>query len=366
MGVGQRLASVLRSGICLLWPRRSDQELLLDLGERKAWTDDERDDAVSVFAQWLVDELGIAGPIGPIPRRPEVDELAWTRAFGARLVDRPREPGVARWASAMASALGVAGKTLANGVVDGLRSERQAHRWLRVLARIAHGGGAIEAWAFHRREPIGVARQLARLGTPSLVDAGDTLLLASLLALWQRRRPTTHARGNRGGMRSRRRTPKPIAALLGGLVAPGQVHHLARLAPAFGPAGAGALELLVVEAALTEAHLAPHHARRPSGDCAMDGEAWLQSVEALLRSPVGLSEADRRVFAFRIQRMRAWRDRAPDIPEPAGACGAYVDASMALESVRRGEIVQRRFAATQPGILMLRPQLRSRDLLEAR
>jgi hypothetical protein len=46
------LTAVLSEMLLRMWPRRRHQELLLDLGERKGWTEADRDDALNRLAGW--------------------------------------------------------------------------------------------------------------------------------------------------------------------------------------------------------------------------------------------------------------------------------------------------------------------------
>ena len=356
------LALLLERGIGALWPRRTQQELLLDLGERKGWDSGDFEQVVREVASWLHRELGLPEQI---PENPpdESDVLSWARAFGSEVATGDAEAGVARWAVALGPALGVSGKTLANGVGHGLRSDRSDHRWLGVLYRLAHGEAPLSAWSFHARTGSSVAAELGRLAGTSLLDAGDALLVMSLLALWQRRRPPEQARANRGVPRSRRDTPKPLAALQGALAAPGQVRHLSELANRLAPDGGRGLLLLVADAGLTEAHLAPHRARHGEHAPA-DGEEWLRAVERLLDTHAMLRDVDRQLLRFRIDRMRTWRDKKPlNAPELDAVREPYVAASLALEAVRSGEPRTRMFSPNDPGLLMLLPLLRTRHLL---
>ncbi|MBK8690957.1 MAG: hypothetical protein IPN17_01275 [Deltaproteobacteria bacterium] len=227
------------------WNRRTQRELLLDLGERKHWVEAEHCAAVHAAADWLVEALLLPRTLDV--RHSSADEdLASIRRYGEHLTPRSDLQGVSRWIVGIAPALGVVPKTLANSLDGGLQSHRADHRWLRLLVRVLRGQAAPDAWAFHRRSPTVVADDLARQAGQSVVDAGDAVLLASLLALWQRRRPTTEARGSRGNAVSRRETPKPIAALRESLVGPVQLGHLARLAHLIGGAPGQALWLLAV------------------------------------------------------------------------------------------------------------------------
>ena len=314
------------------WRRRTQRELLLDLGERKRWGEAEHQKAVYAAADWLVETLQIPATLD-VPQTIADADLASIHPYGEALAPRSDLQGVSRWIVGIAPLLGVVPKTLANSLDGGLQSHRADHRWLRLLERVLRGQAAPDAWAFHRRSPTIVAHDLARQAGQSVVDAGDAVLLASLLALWQRRRPTTEARASRGHAVSRRETPKPIAALRESLVGQGQVGHLARLAHRIGGARGQALLLLTVEAALTEAHLATHPARRAASARPDGGERWLRGVDAVLRDASALIEDEELlVLRFRVDRMRAYRGALPQSESSFGGVrSAYVRASLALE-----------------------------------
>ena len=356
------LAAALAHGLRAVWPSRRARESLLDLGERKDWSEPDLDEQVARVARWLEEELGLPVEL-PAFARPHQDALAWARTFGRGLHEGPAERGVSRWASALAPCAGTTGKTLANSVGGGLDPARADHRWIGVLSRIHDGRGGGTAWWFHARTPERVAVELARLAAPTLIDGGDALLLLSLLALWQRRRPTDQARGNRGTTRPRHVTPKPVASLRGELVQVGQLAHLAKLAEHLPPEAAHQLIMVAVECALTEAHLAPHRARAGRDDPG-DGEAPLRAVERLMAHTDTVKELDREIIEFRVERMRAWRDgtRAPPVSGTL-ADQPYVAASQALEARRRGDHVLPRFQPSDPGLFMLQPLLRRRGLL---
>lgn len=358
------LISTFERALKAMWPRRAQQELLLDLGERKAWDAQDREAALAAACAWMGAELGLVveGPPPGLPSPPA--DLASVRDLGTRVGGRGTSTGVAKWAEVIASAVGSSPKTLANSLRDGLRPARPDHRWLASLMQAAtppQDDDRVDAWLYHRRSPANVARALGSLGIHGQYTAGDATLVFSLLALWQRRRPTHSARSNKGQPRSRRETPKPVAALTSSVASPGQVPHMLRLARLL-PGGRD-LALLCLEAALTEAHLAPHAPRRAPGPerHGWDGETWLRAVEHALTEfsdVVGTDEAA--AIAFRIERMRAWRESRPlrPIPTPAGV--PYVEASLALEATRGGEPPSRAFSTQAQGLLMLLPLLRSR------
>jgi len=214
-----------------------------------------------------------------------------------------------------------------------------------------------------------MGRAVRPLGAVERFDAGDALVVLSLLALWQRRRPTERVKGNRGRSRSRRTTPKPVAALLGGLAQPAQATALVMLARHLDPEAGRALSELAIEAALTEAHLAPHPTRSSAsaGVPGTSGESWLRAAEnAIEETGALLAEEDRAVLAFRIDRQRAWRARRPQsVEDDRLGRHPYVAACLALEQrIINPEAEAARFATGTTGLLMLLPALRSRGLLE--
>ena len=355
------LDGVLLHGIRTIWPRRSQRELLFDLGERKGWTEEVFEEAVARAADWMVRELLL--PIEVQVGRGVAPDLSRLRIIGADLTEGPTGSSVAKWIRGIAPAAGSSPKTLANSLRTGLRSDRPDHRWLAAIARIAAPPSddfTVDAWLFHRRSPTSVGQALSQIGGRTVLDTGDALLLFSLIALWQRRRPTERVRGNKGQERSRRETPKPVAALGGAIASLGQFGHLMRVADVLGDPGP--LRLLTLEAALTEAHLGPHRARRSQGEPLETGESWLNTVSRVIEAPDYCAADERAAFAFRVERMRAWRDSrameplhdTPDIP--------YVRATMALERTRRHDAPSETFPASDEGLLMLLPLLRSRGL----
>lgn len=370
------LADCLDRAAAAMWPRRAHQELLLDLGERKQWDLAIRRRAVDEAAAWLVRELQLP-PSYPVTRdgaRAVVDEDQHARAVARSLgrVAGLSAPivGVATWACGIAPALGSSAKTLANSLSGPLRADRGDHRWLRVIAGTIRGRPHSDAWCFHRRCPETMARMLGSLAGKATFDAGDALVVLSLLALWQRRRPTTKARGNRGRRESRRATPKPVAALIGGLAQPLQAVALVNLATHLEPAAGRALAELAIEAALTEAHLAPHPTRSVSRGrgSATSGESWLAAAEAALRETGSLvPDEDRAVFCFRVDRQRAWRARrSQSVVDEDLRRHPYVGACLALEqTIINPEAENTPLAPATPGLLMLVPALRSRGLLES-
>lgn len=200
-GASISLSDMLGVAVQELWPRRVHQELLLDLGERKRWNEADRRAALDAAAAWLVKELELPASLETVPAPDDSDAdrraLERVRSLGEDANLGDHVVGVARWACGIAPALGTSAKTLANTVSDRLRSDRNDHRWLRLIDRVMDVSGALDAWSYHRRSPRVVASYLQSLSTRARPDAGDALVVLSLLALWQRRRPTTALSGRR-------------------------------------------------------------------------------------------------------------------------------------------------------------------------
>ena len=131
------LSTVLDRAIRCMWPRRTARELLLDLGERKRWSEADHQGAVARAAAWLRDELLLPATLDVLPPAAPLDTDR-ARAIGEALVVDTC-PGIARWATGLAPALGTTGKTLANTTSRGLRADRTDHRRARGLARLQHG-----------------------------------------------------------------------------------------------------------------------------------------------------------------------------------------------------------------------------------
>lgn len=359
------LGLALEQAILSMWPRRSHRELLLDLGERKDWTEHQFCAQVAEVAAWLQREVGLAERLRVVREPDGAAALDRIKRFARSVASGPEVPGVAAWATSLGPATGLAAKTLANSARGGLQAARADHRWLALIDRAARGAGAEAAWLYHRRSAVAVDAELGAMAGRLLPDAGDAMLVISLLSLWQRRRPTEQARANRGQSRSRRATPKPVAGVRGALISVGQVEALAAVAAQLeGTAAARSLLVVALESALTEAHLAPHPARGGEVVGAHGGDPLLRAVEAALGLVGGVFGEEAEVFRFRIDRMRAWRARRPQAA-PSGALSAvpYVAASMALEAGRGDEVAGPLWETGTPGLLMLLPLLRRREML---
>lgn len=348
-----------------LWPKRSQTELLLDLGERKPWNHADEAAAVLDLSEWLATQLELR-VASSAEAPPAADELSVLHQLGQGLAREVDAAGVAAWIVGLAPAVGASAKTLANSLAGGLRSDRRDHRWLRLLMRVVQGSTALDAWLYHRRDADSVASEISRWSSATQFDTGDAMLCSSLIALWQRRRPTEQVRANRGRTRERRQTAMPIAGLAGELVELGQVVALTQVCAALEPGQGRALALVTAEAALTEAHLKPHpvRGRAETGS----GELWLQAVERLIVNSEVLSTTDAGLLRFRIERMRAWRERRPQQPVDAALRDEpYVRASLYLEALLCQVVAdpEQRFESATPGLLMLVPQLRARGAIES-
>lgn len=362
------MTALLSHALRQVWPRRAQQELLLDLGEHKGWGNEDMDGALANVAAWLSDSLLLPSSFSfQADRSSNPAEVEGPlRELGNTLGRGLPSAGVARWIAGLAPVVGSTPKTLANTVGGALQPHRPDHRWLAVISRILRGDTDTSVWSFHLRDPAVVSAELSRRAGRNDLDAGDATLLLSLLALWQRRRPTTAARSNRGRPLPRRITPKPIAGVLGSLLHPGQLRHVHQAARELGPEHGRSLLLLGMEAAFTEAHLAPHPAKRSGEPIQGSGESHLLAIEKELAGDDGLlDEADIAVLKFRVGRMRSWRDGTPQPEPPATAVRfPYVRASMTLENTRTSPqtgVVT--FDPHTQGLLMLLPLLRSRGLL---
>jgi hypothetical protein len=370
------LAEVLDKAIAAMWPRRAQQELLLDLGERKGWTPIAREAALDEVANWLVCELGLPSHLNIVwqPTQTVVEsdthacELA--RSFRTAVGLGERVPDAAAWACNLAPALGTTAKTLANNLNVPLRSDRSAHRWLRFLSAASRGQTDTQAWYYHRRCAQTVADALADMHARSAcLHAGDAVLVLSLLAQWQHRRHTATVRSNRGKTLARRVTPKPLAGLVGQVLQPGQTTKLVQIAQRMEHQEGLAIALLAIEVALFEAHLAPHPVRSVGdGSSPYDnGQSWLVAAETALKDARDLiAQEDVSVFAFRIERHRAWLAGRPQaVPDPDLLQIPYVAASMALDQrVRDPHCQVGMFDASAPGLFMLQPLLRSKCMLK--
>lgn len=355
------LHASLSSLLIRLWPERRHQERLLDLGERNAWTEAERATVVRRLADWLAEELLLQ----PVADQPPALALGGLPSLPTLRPDLPAVPGVGRRTVALARLVGTAPKTLANSLSDGLRSDRRDHRWLLFLARLERGEVEVDGLVYHRRTPDAVSAALAAGAARATPDLGDALLVLSLVALWQRRRPTEEARASRGVKVPRRRVAKPAAAMRWDLMVLAQLWPLVELALSWGGAPGGNLVAVVIEAALTEAHLAPHRARSIGDTEPAWGEYWLRSAERVVSDPRVvelLGASDAAVFGWRLCRMRAYATGRPlEVQAPTHP---YVALATAIDNARAGSANPRPFTSRHAGYLMLLPQARRLGLLD--
>ena len=68
------LADCLERAVEAMWPRRAQQELLLDLGERKEWDLANRRVAVEGAGAWLIRELGLPPSVSVDAAAPRAGE----------------------------------------------------------------------------------------------------------------------------------------------------------------------------------------------------------------------------------------------------------------------------------------------------
>jgi hypothetical protein len=369
------MSALLAAAIAAFWPRRADQERWLDLGEHKPWTPQDLARACDLCVAWLQRQglcpMTLPEPPGDgaaaCPKPKELrDQALW-------LADDHDDKGSARAGVAeanlrLAPLLGSDPGTYANSLSGACKPWRLDHLWARLLAE--PDLVAREQALYHARTRAGLARGWVRLSAslrhgPSLQER---LVLASLLALYQRRKPTQDVRANRGQQQPRRLTPKPAAGGPVVLVQPGQaLLLLARCAALRDDPRAQAIAAVVMEAVLTGAHLDAHRARSTE---APDPSfpRWVDECLALA-SPLLGAEAE--VWRFRVARMRAYQaqdSRSPPMPDNPHP---YVEASVHLALIyahRRqpGQELRDRLARLRdmsaqdlPGLAMLHPQIQS-------
>ena len=390
------VARIVGNAIQLLWPARRHREALLDLGERKRWSAAAETRALRTFVAWLdsgrfLDAITGSGPrvrphsapSRPLDARALVDPAGWiVREPG------PRTAGVSTHRSALAPLLDVEAKTLSNSLVRGrFHARRWDHIWLAALAR-ALDAPAEPCFVYHTRTRAGLALAMERLDAhvrAGVPDAWDALVVFTLLALYQRRRPTSEARGNRGRTASRRRTPKPIAQFAGRVGSMSQMKHLVSAAVAAVAAHrepARAMVVLALEWAFTDAHLLVHPARRSRSARAPGrarDERALRRLSDLLHEP-GVSRLlgseDRALYDYRLGRIAGYALGVPR-ERPAEAIRAHPHVLLAerVSSERasgpragiedRAELM-RLLDQDAPGGLMVAPQVRAVLALEER
>lgn len=349
------LSTLIQNWLIQIWPNRSQQELLLDLGEHKNWEDRDRDAACRQMALWLQQELGLPESF-ETEMTPSLERIEVLKALKSLPIPQKIDEyvGVSKLHQKLGTWIGANPKTLANSLNGGFVPSRIDHRWLLLLARLQKHPPSVDALLYHRRTSAAIISTLQHRGGALGLDVADTLLLYSLIALYQRRRPTTEVRASRNKPQSRRELAKPVSKLSGQLLTIGMFRTLMALSQQIEQGAV--LAAICVECALTEAHLAPHIASK--GDEKTSGEQWLLEIENALKRP-NLSE-DSELFRFRIQWMRAWRDHEPmpstHISHP------YIYALQQIDAARQGQITQK-LDPTDTGVFMLLPQARRRGLV---
>ena len=166
---------------------------------------------------------------------------------------------------------------------------------------------------------------------------------------------------------SRRSLPKPVAALESWVLTPAQIGPLVARGAQRAGEGGRALITVALDAALAEAHLAPHRPRRTDGTPG-SGETWLIAVDKALGAAACrdlIGETESAVFRWRVARMRAYfAGKTTPAPEEAAAAQPYVMLARAIDDPIRDRTNRRRFTAREPGYFMLLPQARRLGLLE--
>lgn len=333
------LTSLLDDAIQALWPRRAQQEALLDLGERKTWTHADRRRQIEAVARWLIDNQVAPQRVAVAPASPMTLETARQHAASLGPSIGDRDAAVAIDLQQIAPLVGCATpKTLANSLSAWPRSSRPDHRWLQAIAVLTDAPTPPSGLCFDDRSTENLARLLGRTGgrmRAGCPDARDALVLFSLLALWQRRRPTAAVRANRGRPSTRRQAPKPMAGLSRDLIG---ARQFARLIDGAITHNQPAIAELAFEAALTAAHLGPHRARK-TGDLDL---RWLlpTACERVLELEALLGPRRAALWRHRVDIMISYRDRA-DRPEPPAeiARHPYVHMTTLLDRQRRGAAI---------------------------
>ena len=139
-----------------LWPRRSQVELLLDLGERKGWNESDRLAQLRAAASWLAQEE-VVGAVAPSRPQPGVEWASLKEVLAPLAPDRleGRAAGTSSLLTFLAPAVGAHPKTLANSLREGIRTSRSDHRWLMLLGRVLSDPATVDAlassWCWSRR-----------------------------------------------------------------------------------------------------------------------------------------------------------------------------------------------------------------------
>lgn len=402
-GSSVSLAEVLERVILALWKKRTKQELLLDLGERKEWTEDDFSSVCRKNAGWFGCELGLSLKVRtqaqtqttgePVPSQWKGDSLRERLRAVLPPSPMPAEPrkGVTKLSAELSVYVGAGAKSIDNALSEGLQADAPAHRWLLLLARL--GGPPeelppIELLLYHRRSRRAVDQWLSNRATSpdSGMDISDALVCFSLLSLIQRRRPTSEALASRGKDVSRRDVAKPVAAMEYELIQHGQIRPLICLAlslsrcakPERRQAGR-VLALTVLECVLTQTHLLVHLPRKGDFDEKKREEryrdygVWLDlAAKAVADTNDLLGDEEADCFRFRIAWMRARaaqrdgeRVRAGrDVPIPEGIRQLpYLKGLLTIDAVMAKEDTNERIDLLDSGVLMLLPQARKRGLI---
>ncbi len=342
-----------------LWSRQQRKDLF-DLAEGKPWSESQGDAALREAVGWLVRELALDRKAQEPDPHPV---LSLSSAREQALVLPPsnyREyPSVSRGIVALAPLVDAKPNTLANQLVFD-RSKARSIRWARLLGRLADESLPLDAWLFHRRTPGAVARQILSWEGCACFDAGDELLALSLLALWQRRRPTERVRANRGERKPRSATPKRIVSLLDPLITVEQRQSLVALASKLDDPRRRALLLFVIEAVLSAAH-ARSLLRGRSLEPLSVASTLVWAEDTVNRDQVLLGE-EAEVLRFRVAAQRAFSQRQI-VEWSASVSSAYILSSLCASRHREGVdgACADRFGEDEPGVCMLLPQLRQKE-----
>lgn len=307
---------LLKNGTVLVWPHRSAQETLFDLGERKDWGEEELCEAVFSCAGWW-SGFGVG-----VQNSSPCEEFFWAdmgdvlfpllQAFAEQKNTLPKtSAGVPKGCQIFSMLVPSSPKTLANNKKNWCDSKRPDHRWLLCLGRLLREREFPKGLLFHRRSIAALNEALSVCYGHMLVgqmDTADAMLLLSLISHWQRRRPTREVRANRQQQKPRRSTPKPVVARKDDLL------HLGRFACNMEFArfvGLAPLVHLLFELALTESHLEPHSAK--SKQDAPSSSNWLTAVEQQLQclDNQELLGEEKEFYTYRIGVMDAYLKRQP-------------------------------------------------------
>lgn len=341
----------LGAAIESMFPSRRATEALLDLPERKMWGPRDREAAIVDLAAFLAAQLD--WPAGAEPEPVAAPDLDLLRASVEKIASK-QSPGTAAWLDAVAEPVGAtSAKSLANSRPRSLRPNDRRHRWVAWLARSLHTQPEPTLWRFDLRNADATARRVARWTEGHVYDAADELLLISLVALWQRRRPVTDVRAQRGAPSPRRTTPKPSSRLFHEVDFCGQARALLTLLEQLHGTDSWHWQALVLEWLLTQGHLVMQTDR--SGG----RRQRATRVLSVARKHLDRGAEDPDVAAswrWRIEVMEAWRDRrdadrglAPDTPY--GIWSAWLSIRTSRENAP---------VPTAPLPWMLTPQIRSR------